>query len=60
MIKTYDYNNENSRSKFRHFKFISFFIYNRLDHFNQFIKVVMIIPNVSNDTKVDNGLSLLI
>lgn len=59
-MEIYDYNNRNSSSKFRHPKFISFFIHNGLDHSGQLIKVGIIIPNIFNDTKINNDLSLLI
>lgn len=59
-METYDYNNGNSSSEVRYPKLISFFIHNRLDYFGQLIKVVMIIPNIFNDTKINNSLSLLI
>lgn len=56
-IKTYNHNDGDSSSNSKHPKPISFSINDKLGHFEQLAKVVMIILSVFDNVKIGNLLS---
>lgn len=59
IIEIYNHNDGNSDSNSKRLKLISFFINNRLDHFKQLLKIVIMIPSIFDNAEIGNVLSLL-
>lgn len=51
MTEIYNHNNSNSNNNFKGLKFINLFIRNRLNHFKQFTKIIIIKQSVFNNDK---------
>lgn len=54
MMETYNYNDDNNSSNSRYLKLISLSINNKLSHFKQLIKSVLMIESVFNNAEISD------
>lgn len=58
ILETYDHNDDNSINNSQYPKLINFCINNRIDHFEQLTKAVIMIQSIFDDTKINNILNI--